>query len=43
MRSVKIPEATYKLVKLIAKQRGCFITKVLADAVSAYYPQIKEK
>lgn len=31
--TVKIPRSTYLAVKAAAKKRGCFIGKVIADAV----------
>lgn len=34
--TVKIPRATYLAAKAAAKKRGCFIGKLIADAVTLY-------
>jgi hypothetical protein len=41
MKSVKIPLAEYKALRALAKERGCFLTKVLTDAVRAYLAKPK--
>jgi hypothetical protein len=34
--TIKIPRNTYLAIKAMAKRRGCFIGKVIADAVTLY-------
>jgi len=34
--TIKIPRSTYLAVKAMAKRRGCFIGKVIADAITLY-------
>ncbi len=33
MKTIKIKKETYRLVKEIARDRGCFLSKILDDAV----------
>jgi hypothetical protein len=35
--SIKIPKTTYIAVKAAAGKRGCFIGKIIADAVTLYF------
>ena len=34
--SIKIPRRTYEAAKALAKKRGCFIGRILADAFTFY-------
>jgi hypothetical protein len=34
--TIKIPRSTYHTVKALAKKRGCFIGKIISDAVTLY-------
>lgn len=34
--TVKIPRNTYLAAKAMAKKRGCFIGRVISDAISLY-------
>lgn len=35
-QSVKVPIPTYRLARAIAAKRGCFISRVFADALELY-------
>lgn len=37
MKSIKISDSTYKAIKNESKKRGCFLSKVLDDALIAYF------